>query len=118
MNTDYGYVLLFLCGGLLMVGAALGAAFLLSSTRIIGEKLTPYECGELPQGTSYVPMDIKFYMAALLFVVFDVEVVFLLPWALCFKELGMAGFISVNAFLLVLFLGWAYAWKKGVIKWE
>lgn len=77
-----------------------------------------YECGMETIGTTYVSPNIRFYVFALLFVVFDVEAVFILPWAVKFKQLGMVGFIEMLIFVAVLFLGLIYAWRKGALKWE
>ena len=118
MPVDYGYIFLFFLGGIFMVGAALATAFFLRPGNPTEEKILPYECGEDPLGSSYIPFNIRFYLAALVFVIFDVETVFLLPWAICFKELGITAFISMILFLVILFVGWAYAWRKGVFKWQ
>lgn len=77
-----------------------------------------YECGMDPIGTPYVSPNIRFYLFALVFVIFDVEAVFLFPWAVKFKELGMLGFIEMLTFLAILLIGFVYAWRKGALKWE
>lgn len=78
----------------------------------------PYECGMDPIGSAYVSPNIRFYLFALVFVIFDVEAVFLFPWAVKFKELGWLGFVEMVIFLLVLLVGFVYAWRKGALKWE
>lgn len=82
------------------------------------DKSSTYECGIQPFGNSRLQFDIKYYLFALLFVVFDVEAVFLLPWAVIFRSLGLLGFIEAVIFIAILFLGLLYAWKKNALKWE
>ena len=106
----------------LAVGGLVGAVIFLS--QILGPKTTsaakeePFETGMRPFRimTSHIP--VKFYLVALLFVVFDVELTFLFPWAIVFRELGIGGFISMSLFLGLLFLTLIYAWKKGVLAWK
>lgn len=78
----------------------------------------PYECGMDPVGTPWVSPNIRFYAFALLFVVFDVEALFVFPWAVNFRALGMEGLFAVLLFVGILFLGLVYAWRKGALKWE
>ncbi len=78
---------------------------------------TTYECGPDPIGSSFVQMNVRFYLFALLFVIFDVETLFLYPWAVAYKGLGVVGFIEMFIFISILFLGLIYAWKKGALKW-
>ena len=86
-----------------------------SYARIKGE---PYECGIPTKGTSWLPMSIGFYLFAILFLMFDVETVFLYPWAVVVKEFGAAALLSIGFFLVVLVLGLAYAWRKGALEWN
>ena len=79
---------------------------------------TTYECGSDPIGSSWVQLNVRFYVFALLFVLFDVETLFIYPWALISKSLGVTGFIEMLIFIAVLFLGLIYAWKKGALRWE
>ena len=81
------------------------------------EKLTPYECGIPPVGDSRVPFAVKYYIFALLFVIFDIEAVFLYPWAMIFRTLGGYGFGEMMIFFAVLLLGLIYAWGKGALEW-
>ncbi len=81
-------------------------------------KLEPYECGEVVIGQPWVHINIRYYIFAMLFLIFDIETVFLFPWALIFKNLGFFGLIEMILFILVLMLGLVYPWKKGVLKWE
>ena len=76
------------------------------------DKLDNYECGEEPEGSAWVQFNIRFYVIALIFLIFDVEVVFLFPWAMVFKEMGMVAFVEMGIFLLILIVGLAYVWKK------
>lgn len=93
-------------------------------SRLIGQKkpgvvkLSPYECGMPPVGTARDRVSIKFYIVAMTFIVFDIEVAFLYPWAVVFKKLGMYGAVSMGFFLFVLVIGLAYEWKKGALEWE
>ena len=81
-------------------------------------KQAPYECGLESRGDPWVPFNIQYYVYALLFVIFDVEVIFLYPWALVWKSLGPAVFVEMAVFLAILAVGLVYAWKKGVLEWE
>jgi NADH-quinone oxidoreductase subunit A len=81
------------------------------------EKLTTYECGENPQGSAWVQFNIRFYVFALLFIIFDVEAVFLLPWAVVFKRLGFLAFFEGLVFIGILVIALAYVWRKGDLEW-
>ncbi len=81
-------------------------------------KLQPYECGEDPVGDAWGKFPISFYLIALVFILFDVEVAFIFPWILALPKLGLIAFIEMFIFLFILFLGWIYAFKKGALKWE
>ena len=93
-------------------------------SRLVGEKkpstvkLAPYECGMPPVGSARERFSIKFYIIAMLFIVFDIEVVFMYPWAVMFKSLGLFGFVEMGVFILILLVGYAYVWKKGALEWE
>ena len=82
------------------------------------EKLSTYESGMEPVGTARERFSVKFYMVAVLFIIFDVEVVFLYPWAVNFRELGVFGFAAMSVFVATLLLGFAYVWKKGALEWD
>ena len=82
-----------------------------------GDKLEIYECGELPEGSAWVQFNIRFYVVALIFIIFDVEVVFLFPWAVVFKDLGLIALVEVMIFLGILIVGFAYVWMKGDLDW-
>ena len=78
----------------------------------------PFECGVPTRGSSWLPVNVGYYLFAILFLVFDIETVFLYPWAVVVKQLGIAALVSVAFFLLVLIFGLAYAWRKGVLAWK
>jgi len=108
--------------GFLLVSAAL-ALILVTVPRLLAPhaysaaKGSPYECGELPVGEPWVKFRIAYYVFAIIFVVFDVETVFLYPWAVIVRKLGMYGFVEMAIFVGILVLGLAYAWRKGALEW-
>lgn len=81
-------------------------------------KLAPYECGCEPVGTARERFSIKFYLIAMLFILFDIEAVFLYPWAILYRKLGVFGLIEMGVFIVILFVGYIYVWKKGALEWE
>ncbi len=93
-------------------------------SRLIGQKkpsavkLAPYECGMPPVGTARERFSVKFYLVAMTFIIFDIEVVFMYPWAVVFKELGLYGAAAMGVFVFVLIVGFVYEWKKGGLEWE
>ena len=119
----YGYfqnyipVLILLGAVVLLAGIMLGLSYLLGPRRPTREKLAPYECGIVPTTDARQRFSVKFYMVAMVFILFDVEVVFLYPWAVIFHELRMFGFIEMLLFLLLVLPGYVYLWKKGVLDW-
>ncbi|MFC1553120.1 NADH-quinone oxidoreductase subunit A [candidate division KSB1 bacterium] len=100
-----------------MVGVSLLISRILHPRKVTPEKLTTYECGEEPVGSSWVRFNSRFYIIALIFIIFDIEVVFLFPWALVYKRLGMFAFVEMMIFLLILLVGLVYAWVKGDLEW-
>jgi NADH-quinone oxidoreductase subunit A len=82
------------------------------------EKMMPFECGNDSEGAKGVKLDVKFYLTAILFVVFDIEVVFMYPWAVQFKGLGWVGFMTMFVFIAALIIALVYCWKKGALEWE
>jgi len=110
-------ILVFLAAvvGSLLLGLVAWAA--LRPSRFSEEKLTTYECGENPVGSAWVQFNIRFYVFALIFVVFDVEAVFLLPWATVFRELGVIAYLEGLAFVAILVVALAYVWRKGDLAW-
>jgi NADH:ubiquinone oxidoreductase subunit 3 (subunit A) len=93
------------------------AWWLIRPSRFSEEKLTTYECGENPQGSAWIQFNIRFYVFALIFIVFDVEAVFLLPWAVVFRKLGMVAFTEGLVFIAILAVGLTYVWRKGDLEW-
>jgi NADH-quinone oxidoreductase subunit A len=82
------------------------------------EKLSTYESGMKPLRTARERVSVKYYMVAMLFIIFDIEVVFLYPWAVNFRHLGMFGFVEMLVFIVILMLGYLYVWKKGALRWD
>lgn len=119
MNLDqYLPVLLFI-----MVGAAIGVipialGYILGPNRPDSAKNSPYECGFEAFDDARMKFDVRYYLVAILFILFDLEIAFLFPWAVSLHEVGLAGFIAVSIFLAVLVVGFAYEWKKGALDWE
>ncbi len=118
MLVDYGRLLILLLFGLSVgVGTLLVVGPLFRFKSQDDRAHVPFECGMEPVGSPYVPIDLRFYLFALLFVLFDVEALFLFPWAVVFKELGWLGFVEMMAFVAVLMFGLFYAWRKGGLEW-
>lgn len=115
--SDYAYVGLFLICGVSFVLFLFLLARLVAPHNPNPEKNRSYECGEVPVGSAWVQYNVRYYIFAFLFVIFDVEVVFLFPWAVVFKSLGFFAFIEIVIFIAILVFGLVYAWKKGVLKW-
>lgn len=99
-------------------GAMWGLGALLGPKNPTPEKLLPYECGSDSDGAKHVKLSVKFYLTAILFVVFDIEVVFIYPWATLFKTLGWGGFAAMFSFITALIVALVYCWKKGALEWE
>jgi NADH-quinone oxidoreductase subunit A len=118
MLTEFGRVLIFFIVGTLFVAIGMLVAWLLRPHRPYPGKVTTYECGENPLGDTRVRFNIRFYVVALIFVIFDVEVVFLFPWAVVYKHLGWFAFVEMVVFLTILFVGYAYVWRKGDLDWD
>ncbi|MGN0232746.1 MAG: NADH-quinone oxidoreductase subunit A [Muribaculaceae bacterium] len=104
--------------GAFLVFAALLIARLISPRSFSVKKAEPYECGIPTRGESMLQFKVGYYLFAILFLIFDVETVFLFPWAVICKNLGTSGLLAVAVFLVILILGLAYAWRKGVLKWQ
>ncbi|HUY79788.1 MAG TPA: NADH-quinone oxidoreductase subunit A [Ktedonobacterales bacterium] len=121
VGIGYLFAGIFFLGGCVFVLGSLLAAdtlnALLLKRRTTKNKLTTYESGETPIGSAWVQYPLAFYIFALLFVAFDVDIVFILSWAVIFQQLGWFGFIEISFFIIVLAIGLVYAWRKGVIKW-
>ena len=115
--TAHASVLVFLVSAVLFLGAALVLWKALRPSRQSEEKLTAYECGEDPTGNAWIQFNIRFYVFALIFVIFDVEAVFLLPWAVVFRELGPLAYVEGLVFIAILVVALAYVWRKGDLAW-
>ncbi|MGC3979325.1 MAG: NADH-quinone oxidoreductase subunit A [Paludibacteraceae bacterium] len=103
--------------GITLVVAGLCAAILLSPKSFNFQKSETYECGLPTKGTSWMQFKVGYYLYAILFLMFDVEALFLFPWATVVRALGMSGLVSILIFIVILALGLAYAWRKGILKW-
>jgi len=110
---------------LIFIGVAVGlaavivlASFLVARQKPDSEKLSPYECGFEPFADARSKFDVRFYLVSILFIIFDLEVAFLFPWAVSLGKIGLFGFWSMIVFLAVLTVGFIYEWKKGALEWE
>jgi NADH:ubiquinone oxidoreductase subunit 3 (subunit A) len=106
---------LFMVVGLLAFTLVLW--WVIRPSRFSEEKLTTYECGENPSGPAWIQFNIRFYVFALIFIIFDVEAVFLLPWAVVFRELGLLAYVEGLVFIAILVVALAYVWRKGDLEW-
>lgn len=115
---DYFPALVFLVVAVAMAGVMVGLSFVLAKQRPDKEKLSPYECGFNPFSDARHKFDVRFYLVSILFIIFDLEIAFLFPWAVSLGKIGMFGFWSMMVFLGVLTVGFIYEWKKGALEWE
>ncbi|MDT8409730.1 MAG: NADH-quinone oxidoreductase subunit A [Wenzhouxiangellaceae bacterium] len=118
MLTEYFPILIFLGMALAMGAGMLAAGGILGPHRPNAEKLSPYECGFEAFEDSRMKFDVRYYLVAILFIIFDLEIAFLFPWAVALDVIGMAGLIAMAVFLAVLVIGFIYEWKKGALEWE
>jgi len=121
MSPDAVAYLPILIFAVIAFGMAIGVVALgliLGKRRADAEKSSPYECGFEPMGDSSAPFNVRFYIVAMLFVIFDLEIAFLFPWAVHLKQLGVLEFWSMMGFLTVLTIGLIYEWKKGALEWD
>jgi NADH-quinone oxidoreductase subunit A len=117
MLADFATVLVFIVLGAVTVALMLGISRLLHPRNPTSVKLSTYECGEVPFGSSWVQFNIRFYVVALIFIIFDVEVALLYPWAVVFRRLGLLAFVEAFIFIVILLVGLAYLWKEGDLDW-
>jgi NADH-quinone oxidoreductase subunit A len=118
MLADYLPILIFL---IIAVGFALFTLFasaIIGKRKVTPQKMLPYECGMEPIGEARKPFSVKFYIIAMLFILFDIEAVFLYPWAVIFKDLRFFGLLEMGVFIAILLVGFIYVWKKGALEWE
>jgi len=116
--SPYVVIFAFVVAAVAFAAAMLAAAWLVRPSLAYARKISTYECGIPATGGTEVKLNIRFYVFALLFVVFDVETLYVLPWAVTARELGAVALAEMGVFLAVLFLGLAYAWGKGALQWE
>jgi NADH-quinone oxidoreductase subunit A len=117
MLAEYTGVLVILLIAIVLIGAMLGVHLLLGPRRVFAEKQEPFECGESPIVSPRQRYAVKFYLVAILFVIFDVEAIFFYPWGAMFRELGSFGFIAMAVFTIPLAVGLIYEWMKGGLDW-
>jgi len=117
MLYEYATVLVFIVLGAVTVTLMLTLTRLFAPTAPSAVKMSTYECGEVPYGSSWVQFNIRFYVVALIFIIFDVEVVMLYPWAVVFQRLGLLAFVEAFIFIVILLAGLAYLWKEGDLDW-
>lgn len=115
---SFTFLIVVILTAMTIVIAAIGIAKAISPRSYNKQKGESYECGIPTQGTSWMQFKVGYYLFAILFLMFDVETVFLFPWASVVQNLGISGLISVLFFLIILVLGLAYAWKKGALEWK
>lgn len=118
MLENYFPILLFILVGLAVGVVPLIMGWLLAIRRPDSEKLSPYECGFEAFEDARMKFDVRYYLVAILFILFDLEIAFLFPWAIVLKEIGLFGFIAMLVFLLILVVGFIYEWMKGALEWE
>jgi len=118
MLLGFASVLLFMVIGFVFLAVMLFLSRLIQAKGKPGaDKYIPYECGEVPEGSAWIRFNIRFYVIALIFIIFDVEIVFLMPWAVVFKQLGSFAFVEGLLFIGILVVGLAYVWQKGDLEW-
>ena len=116
--TDYFSIILFLIIAIILSFGFIVVNFIFSPKKPDPEKLSAYECGFEPFNDSRMEFDVRFYLVAILFIIFDLEIAFLFPWAISLGKIGFLGFISMMIFLVILTVGFIYEWKKGALDWE
>ena len=118
MLESYFPILLFVIVGLLVGVGPMVMGWLLAPNRPDSEKLSPYECGFEAFEDARMKFDVRYYLVAILFILFDLEIAFLFPWAIVLNEIGMFGFLAMVIFLGILVVGFIYEWMKGALEWE
>ncbi len=115
---EYLPILIFLGLAIGLSAVMIGASFVVGPNRPDVEKNSPYECGFEPFDDARMKFDVRFYLVAILFIIFDLEVAFLFPWAITLGDIGLFGFWSMVVFLAILTVGFVYEWRKGALEWE
>ena len=118
MLLEYLPVFIFLVFALIFASIMLGIGFTFGANNPDSEKNSPYECGFEAFEDSRMKFDIRYYLVAILFIIFDLEIAFLFPWAIVIHEVGFVGLISMAIFLMILVVGFIYEWKKGALEWD
>ena len=118
MLSNYVPILIFLLIGVLLGGLLLFLGRVLGPNHPDKEKLSPYECGFEAFEDTRMKFDVRYYLVAILFIIFDLEIAFLFPWAIVLEEIGVFGFLAMMVFLVILVVGFIYEWMKGALEWE
>ena len=118
MLGNYLPIFLFLITAFVIGGIAMAAGRLLGPNKPDAAKLSPYECGFEAFENARMKFDVRYYLVAILFIIFDLEIAFLFPWAIVLDDIGMFGFVAMIIFLLVFVIGFVYEWQKGALEWE
>ncbi|MFO7305288.1 MAG: NADH-quinone oxidoreductase subunit A [Gammaproteobacteria bacterium] len=118
MLENYAPILIFIGVAAVLGSVLIGLGFLFGPRRPDKEKLSAYECGFEAFSDSRARFDVRYYLVAILFIVFDLEIAFLFPWAVSLRSTGMVGAIAMGVFLLILVVGFIYEWKKGALEWD
>ena len=118
MLENYFPVLLFIVVALAVGGVAMSVGYVLAPNRPNSQKLSPYECGFEAFEDARMKFDVRYYLVAILFILFDLEIAFLFPWAIVLGEIGLFGYVAMLIFLGILVVGFVYEWMKGALEWE
>ncbi|MBW8055351.1 MAG: NADH-quinone oxidoreductase subunit A [Acidiferrobacterales bacterium] len=118
MLANYLPILIFMAVALFLGAALMFLGGILGPHNPDTEKLSPYECGFEAFEDSRMKFDVRYYLVAILFIIFDLEIAFLFPWAIVLEEIGLFGFLAMMLFLGILIIGFLYEWKKGALEWE
>ena len=118
MLENYFPILVFVAVGLVVGVGPMVAGFVLAPHRPDSEKLSPYECGFEAFEDARMKFDVRYYLIAILFILFDLEIAFLFPWAVVLEEIGLFGYVAMMIFLAILVVGFVYEWKKGALEWD
>jgi len=118
MLANYLPILIFLCVSAAIGGVLIVLGFLLGPQRPDPDKLAPFECGFEAFEDSRMKFDVRYYLVAILFILFDLEIAFLFPWAVSLEAIGHFGIVSMAVFLAILIVGFVYEWKKGALEWD
>ena len=118
LEQNYFPILIFVLMGIAFGVVPIVVGFVLGPQRPDAEKLSPYECGFEAFEDSRMKFDVRYYLVAILFIIFDLEIAFLFPWAIVLDQIGLFGFVAMMIFLGILVIGFIYEWKKGALEWE